>query len=134
MEDYYDFSFDDPLNPSLPWYNDTCYNATNPFVFIEKETSFNPDYKGLFKGTFIQKFRPLSITYFLLKWAIIRARLFIWHFFPLCMGLIKYDFNNHTYNMELNSDFRLPIININGTEGWPINNSPDNYEIKFHIE
>jgi hypothetical protein len=134
MEDYYNFSFDNPLTSSLPWYNDSCFNATSPYVFIEEETAYDPNYTGLFTGSNIKMLRSLSMFYFLLKWAISRIRLLILSFNWKCKGLIRYDFHDHVHNNEVNSDFKLPVININGTEGRPIESNPDNYRIKFHVE
>ncbi len=136
LEDYYDFDFDDLENTpwSFPFFNDTCYNASNGFVFIEEDPSFNPDIEYKCWYNRLKKWAPLSKWVHGLKYLSYRARLRIWNvLFHKCIGLIRFDFHDHTHNMERNDRYKLPIIYINGSKGIPINESINNFKIKFHI-
>jgi hypothetical protein len=134
FESYYNFTFEtlDP-NDSSTWpegfvrFDD---NQTDDYVLIEEHDHFNPfgngnnrsppiDYDISYEGYFNNLLDSLAWT--------------IWYKAnPTCRGIIKFDIDNKTYDMNaLTNSF--PLIYINGTVGKPINRSVDNYKISYYI-
>ncbi|MBU0497472.1 MAG: M28 family peptidase [Candidatus Thermoplasmatota archaeon] len=89
------------------------------FVFITEDDSYNPTLSPPPMKQFLGKiFSPYSDPVLFWSWLRYLIEISIWYrFLPHCQGLIRYDFNNHTHNMDYSSDWNLPVIFINGTEG-----------------
>jgi PKD repeat protein len=85
------------------------------FVYMEVDKNFNEN----FSHPIIQKYgNPLGYAnmFFPLFELMIQMRLWkITH--PTCVGVLKYNFDHTTYNMQICTQLRLPVINIIGDDG-----------------
>lgn len=124
LEIKYDFIYENinvSDNDTLPsWYNGSLPESKcGPHLFIDEDPNYNPDVQ--IPEKLIDEFEPLStprIFYHSLKLII---EMCLWRFSePDCIGLIRYDFNNDTYNMVNGLLMRLPLLFINGSVGRPI--------------
>lgn len=134
FESYYNFTFEnlDP-NDSATWpesfvrFDD---NKTDDYVLIQEHDTFNPfgnsnnrtppiEYDISYEGYLNNLLDSLA-------WV-------IWHKAnPACKGIIKFDVDNKTYDMNADKN-SFPLIYINGTVGKPINRSVKNYKISYYI-
>jgi hypothetical protein len=142
FEETYDFSLD-TLNVSDPdtypsWCNGTFLNTTgwSPFLYIQQEDNFNP-FDTLPKA--LQNLNPLGDAPLFYYKFLMYMKTWWWNISSkgLFRGLIKYDFNNDTYNMQEVDNIFLqnlcpqcicyqPILFITGKDGKPLYNSiPD---------
>jgi hypothetical protein len=138
----YIFNFSDLTPCTAPdifgdWWNETyienvssCgYNRScdcTPFVFIAEDPTHNPDNNSLFP--FINKNRTSFV-----KNAFVFLTKLLWAKGLNCKGLLLYDFNNDTYDMNYLPYSPLPTLYINGSIGNKINKSRNNYKISFYI-
>ena len=144
MEEYYDFTFAD-LNESnheemLSGLNNTFASFysysdfSEPFVFIAEDPAFNPDPQyfddgslldlGIFGG-FFGITNPFEIE--AICWTILDM------FQDNCRGIILYDHNNETYDMETRLFIALPTIYINGTIGNEIMDDYESYTLDYDL-
>jgi hypothetical protein len=101
LEGYYSFDLD-----TL----DANYSAYfSSYVFIEENPTHNPNYNP---PAWTQIELPCVFFNWLKKlrdW----LRIWLWDtILPNCVGLIRYDFNDNTYDMNLNYAYGLPVIYI----------------------
>ena len=142
FEENYNFCFD-TLNVSDPetypsWCNGSLPNSSDwsPFLYIQVEDNFNP-LESLPKSLhYSNPLDDLPLFYYKL---IMYIKMWWWNVSSqgLFKGLIKYDFNNDTYNMQEVVNIVLknlcphficyqPILFITGKDGKPLYNSiPD---------
>jgi len=146
LEAEYNFSFQNydeigPDNASLPWYNETEANIGQDYVLIGENTFFNPNNEYPDPIDNLKKINPLGNARTYYKY-LMGFQLFIRsgknsH----CRGLVLYDHNNDTYDMNIMTDMALPVIFINKSIGKPIYDDTDfwngyisdTYTIDFHI-
>jgi len=151
LEDEYNFSFDssDDLgydNESLPWYNPAIAGITYPYVFIDEDHSFDPNYNKTRIENLAYENNPIGLFSVFREKILLKARMyFIYelykHNWSNCTGLILYDHNNDTYNMIYAAGMALPILFINKTDGEDMYNNAklhyplpsDDYTIDFYI-
>jgi len=129
LETYYNFSFEDAISgntSSLNWYNNSVINQE--FVFIDIDPAFNPDKSPVWRKNF-SVFTHLGSMLMLARNII---EMLVWSIrYPGCEGLILYDFNNDTYDMNLRKYMPLPTIYINRTNGEAIMNNITNFRITY---
>ena len=99
-----------------------------PFVYIEKDRYYckwsEPPQELKFIGPIFKNIFQ-NIEY---------NEMVLWTLFqPNCKGLILYDSNNDTYNMDPGIYEPLPTIRINGTIGKKIYDNPDDFRIDFYM-
>ncbi len=139
-ESYYNFSFQE-LNESnakekLDWYEDVygeyyCESdnrSCDPFVYIGEDPAFNPDRQDPEYFQWGYKFHLTRSYCYLLE------RLIWYVTMSHCHGIILYDFNEETYDMNLDSLMALPTFYINGSIGEPIYNNCNNYSIDYYLD
>jgi len=140
FEDYYEFTFE-TLNESaakenFTWIDESFYNRAG-FVYIEEDPAFNPDYNLPDWGPIMNNIMGGS-SYEWMRKAGFMIRSMIWRFIPCCKGLIRFDFNDDTFNHELNDYWALPTIYVNKSIGEPIYEdaktlSPSTSTIDFYV-
>jgi len=138
FQDFYDFTFMN-LNQSNVSSYPSYFNGEwpqeplcEPYVYIEEDPQNNPNVSV---PTSLNSWHPLSLPRVFYKTAKILLQMILWRWtHPFCVGLIRFDFNNDTYDMVTNQDLRLPILYINGTKGKLINDSVSDYTISFWID
>ncbi len=134
---YENINISDP--DTLPsWYDGNITEPKcGPYLLIEEDPSYNPN--ATIPSVLLEEFEPLSaprVIYHALKLII---EMSFWNLTRHnCMGLIRYDFNNDTYNMANGLLNARPILFINGSVGKPIYENatlltPSNREISFWI-
>jgi hypothetical protein len=154
FEVYYNFTFEDILEhpenaTELPWYNETLFNCTNDYVFINENPNFNPnmsaspfldDIAEPILNAIFSKFgyddfeiNHLQIWIHLIKSTRQKIKTKIMRCLPRCKALILYDFHNDSFNTAPNRDTAVPIIYINGTLGHQINQSKENYRMDITL-
>jgi len=154
FEVYYNFIFEDILEhpenaTELPWYNETLFNCTNDYVFINENPNFNPnmsaspfldDIAEPILNAIFSKFgyddfeiNHLQIWIHLIKSTRQKIKTKIMRCLPRCKALILYDFHNDSFNTAPNRDTAVPIIYINGTLGHQINQSKENYRMDITL-
>jgi hypothetical protein len=149
-EEDFGFTWEDwienPVNSSNhAWYDsfNQSLNAicSEKYVFID---SIDPGREPLWWSALKELEEKIPIQLIGLLSGIVELLEFIemllWNFFSNvlpcsadCIGLMLYDFNNETYNMDLRSFMPLPTIYINGSLGMRINNSVNNYTMDFWL-
>lgn len=77
------------------------------------------EFKGIFYNNIIKKFIDEQTLWYLAQ--------------PNCKGLLLYDSDENTYNMDPKTYCPLPIIRVNKTIGEMINKSIDDYKIDYYI-
>ena len=151
FEEKYNFNIS-TINVSDPdtypsWCNRTLPNCTgmSPFLYILVDDNFNPNFSLPPFMNLIAKLNPLG--YFALFYYKFRmyVELWWWNFLMpnLFKGLIKYDFNKDTYNMQLIDNAftspHQPVLFITGHDGKPLNDSipdflhPSNTKVSFWV-
>jgi hypothetical protein len=105
------------------------------FVFITQDDSYNPDLPTPpMKKLLSTIFSPYSDPVLFWNWFRYNLEISIWYtFFPHCQGLIRYDFHNNTYNMDYTTDWKLPVIFINGSQGQHLLSNIDTATIDFYL-
>ncbi|DAC72937.1 MAG TPA: hypothetical protein DSN98_02520 [Thermoplasmata archaeon] len=155
FEQYYNFTFEDITdNPenitNLSFYNETLFNHSSNFVFLDELLNFNPKLSSTPGLDLLLKMLHdrLKLKY---GWDIdfeinelhawvtgkikpIRQKIItnFMYILPFCKGLILYDYNNDSYNIP-NSDCSIPIIYINGSLGNQIKNNSNDYRIDIQL-
>jgi len=107
-----------------------------PFVLILKDRNFYSDY-------LIFKLFPF-LDNFVFRYHVTRklqsglSLIYSWrwdNYLDYCKGIILYDFNKDTYDMNLMKKYsHMPFISINGTEGNYILDNIDNARIDFNLK
>jgi hypothetical protein len=146
FEKNYSFSFADLLeNPenisSLPWYNETLFNGTSDFVCIAEDPFFNNNAYLPPSVKLLNKINPLAdIPGHYYHKAKISLQMFFWWCHNQCpwlnsdcLGLILYDSNNNTNNMEPLLYPAFPVLFINRSIGINISKNLSDYSINFTI-
>lgn len=144
LEDYYNFTFEELETEDgqnkVPWTNDIPVSSGD-FVFIEEDPAFNPNAE---EPDWLTNLRDFFDKHELLDKllggkTILKGiniiKMIIWRiaYDSHCKGLIRYDFNKDTYDMNLNLWYPLPILYINKTVGEKIEANANGYTINFHI-
>ncbi|HWR63005.1 MAG TPA: M28 family peptidase [Candidatus Thermoplasmatota archaeon] len=142
LERIFNFTYEniDISDPdTLPsWYDGNITEPKcSPYLLIEEDPSYNPN--ATIPSVLLEEFEPLSAPraiYHALKLIIEMSFWNLTH--HNCMGLIRYDFNNDTYDMTNGLLNARPILYINGSVGRPIYENatlitPSNREISFWI-
>ena len=105
------------------------------FVYIRENPAFNQNpfrpkfglayetYRNIFDGVL-----PLSMIEMII-WSVKNLN----PCKPDCKGIILFDHNNKTYDMNYRPYFPLPTLYINGTTGENINDSVGNYTIDYWV-
>ena len=144
FQEYYNFTFGEltPENASIKfeWF-DEQWNISDgeDFLFIGEDPAYNPNPPDTWTDYLIDilnKFPLLGkLGAYIISQMKQRFELILYNLsMPHCKGLIKYDFNNNTYNMQSSIFNSLPIIYINGSTGKPINASIEDYNISFWLD
>jgi len=103
------------------------------FVFIEQETSFNPDLWPPLKKFFSIFINPIRRPLLFGRRIINDYQRAKWYYtIPGLKGIIKYDFNEDAYNMG-STKSSIPVIYVNKTVGEEILNNIDNVTVDFHL-
>ena len=104
------------------------------YVYIMEDTSYNPNITYPIREILTRFLGPYSDFSIFYGYAKLMASLAIWYkFYPHCQGLVRYDFNDDTYNMVNAENWNLPVVFINGTIGKEILSNIDNYRLDFYI-
>ena len=143
IENHYGFLWDD-LNETtvydLPWMQQEQRDIINDFVYIDVNRYCNPDIEPWFWD---YDYSPYLESTLDLNWVVgFVERWFYWRFIHHCKGLTLYDFNNDTYDMNLNQYYPLPTIYVNKSIGEPIYNDAnysypwlsDDYTITYWMD
>lgn len=148
FEEKYNFNID-TFNVSDPdtypsWCNGTLPDCTgwSPFLYILQDDNFNPTYPL----PPLAKLRPLGIVSVSFFKFVTDVQMWWWNRTApdLFRGLIKYDFNDDTYNMQLIENLPLPrmpnqpILFITGNDGHSIIDSiqdgqPSSKKVDFWV-
>jgi len=131
FEKMWDFSFED-FNRSDPDTYPSFFNRViplppcdGPFLFIEVDPNYNPnDTLPLWVRTIFPY--PLDIPRVGFKSSFrqrIQTKLWYKCWPDQCVGLIRVDFNNRTFDMSPNGAYAIPVLYLNGSVGNPILNS-----------
>ena len=124
-----------PLFPNFYKIKNLIFDK-QPFVLILKDMNFYSDYLFLRLFPFLNNF---AFQYCIIrKLQIGLPLIYSWrwnNYFDYCKGIILYDFNKDTYDMNLmKKNSRIPFIFINGTEGNYILDNIDNIHIDFKLK
>ena len=145
----YNISFEDIIsNPSnaskIPGFTNDTMSATGDFIYIGEDPSFNPDpdYPDYWehwpiileaihqwaenKGKEVKLVETLRMQKQLFE-------MYLWSLCPSFKGLMLYDHNNDTYNMNLNLYYPRPVLYINRTVGITISNDINNHSINYTL-
>ena len=138
-EDYIGVSIDNltPLTVStyLPWWDEYYSSKVSlDFVFIGENPSFNPN-----RSRVIPEYYQKIDTYFFpgirekIGLSVEMIEMYLWYKCDhYCHGLVLFDHNENTYDMNYRKHFPLPTFYINKTWGTRINNSNSIYDYKFN--
>lgn len=115
------------------------------YVFIIEDFSYNPNFESYpLEKIFEENLSPYNdYVLFYKTWKQLLEMSIWYNFYSHCKGLVRYDFNNNTFNMVNSINWRynnlnlatwsLPTIFINGTIGKDIINDPKNHTIDFYL-
>jgi len=120
IEDYHGFiwaELNETTAQNLPWMQQEQGDKGSDFVYIEENPYCNPDIKPPEWQYNISPYSPF--TYFLKYGSEIIHMLFWWRA-TNCKGLIRYDFNNDTYDMMTRWKYPLPTLYVNKSKFKPI--------------
>ena len=108
----------------------------NNYAFITEDRSFNPYDKEFFIKKLLLKFLSPYSDFTIFFGGLKRIlKLTMWYnFYPKCQALIRYNFDNDTYNMGNSVEWALPTIFINGSVGKEIMDNLKNYQISFKLD
>ena len=149
FQEHYGFTFGE-LNPGnasgiFDWYEDQWYNSSRcgneDFLYIAEDNAHNPNATGeyyymkeYFKSL-LEECPDLSFIWDAIIGATVAVEMLLWNLsMPNCKGLIKFNHDNNTYDMQGCGGYALNTLYINGTTGTPINASKGNYTISFYID
>jgi hypothetical protein len=147
FQNYYNFTFGE-LNVSyakekLYWYEDQWYDDSRcgqNFLLIGEDLSFNPNAtnRTSFYLYIIEELLPnhpwfAGVSDFI-EQGKVQIEHMLWNL-SCChyRGLLLYNFDNHTYNMQLGVSDPSHNLYINGSIGKPIYEDYDNYTVTFWI-
>ncbi len=110
--------------------------SIDEYILIEENRAFNPNADDT-----IPAWEPIYLidneSFFLVKLLHIftkQLQLVLWsQLHPQCKGIIRYDFSNDTYDMNLHRFSPIPIIYITGNLGKEIINDLDNHSINYTL-
>jgi hypothetical protein len=140
-ENYHDFTFEE-LNETnafdiFPWFTEVYgqYSSANrgsldidPYVYIGENPGFNPNPSVPMYYSWINNLLNVNGAAQLIE------RLIWYKTLDQCYGLILYDFNDHTFDMNYDYLMALPTIYINGSIGKDINQSVGDYTLDYFID
>jgi hypothetical protein len=134
---YENINVSDP-NTLPSWLNESLQEpkCIGPYLLIEEDPSYNPN---AFFPSGLVEFEPLSIPRAIYHTLKLIIEMSFWNLTRQnCMGLIRYDFNNDTYDMTNGLLMARSILYINGSVGRPIYENatlltPSNREISFWL-
>ena len=137
----YNFSFKGlkikhrPKLESLRSFNRALAGQKENYVFIDEEQAFNPNKSAPPIVKILSMFlSPFSGPVLFWNSCKLKVQLIMWYrLFPRCQGIVLYDFNDDTYNMQNSVLQKLPIIHINGTIGKKIAENPKDYTIDYYL-
>ncbi len=146
FQKYYNFTFGE-LNPGnasikLPWFDTQWKPPTigedKDFLYIGEDRAFNPNET---EDYFVENITDLLDCFPGLDWLIpfiekasVQIEMLLWNrTMPHCKGLLNFDFNDNTHNMQNGALRPLPTLYINGSIGKKINASYNDYNISFWI-
>jgi hypothetical protein len=143
FEEEYNFNFD-TFNTSDPdtypsFFNGVLPNTTgwsSPYVFIEEDQNFNPNFHLPWRLTLLNPLNPLVVLH---DRVVLGIQMLCWQkIYHHLKGLIKFDYHNDTYNMQ-NMDYNISIIFVNRSIGWPLYNSiepgePSDTKVSFWVK
>jgi len=141
FEKEYNFSFD-TFNASDPETYPTFIQGTlpdtsgwSPFLFIEEDRNFNPNFRIPWRFKFLN---PLDNNVIIHDRIVLGIEIFFWQkiYHPL-KGIIKFDYNNDTYNMQ-NMNYNISILFINRSIGRQLFDSiedgePSDTKVSFWV-
>lgn len=159
LQDFWSFNLDE-LNESnapvqLKWYNSTYTDAPffEDFLYIGENQAFNPnaskpkwgeDLEELFEKCcprfYHHEFLLFNnitcedaINYLYDMREFIKSM--IWRIIhPRCKGVIYYDFNDNTYDMNLRAYIAIPTLYINGSIGNSIEDDIEVYRVDYELQ
>jgi hypothetical protein len=137
-----------PINASnIPGFtNDTENERNNDYVFIGEDMSFNPVYNHTYWDGWNEALDILLDKRFVnnhpkcyrfvdsLRMQKQCIEMFIWQLDPKFRGLMLYDHNNDTYDMNYNMFYARPTIYINRSLGLNIVHNLDNYTLNYTLD
>ncbi|MCX6666606.1 MAG: hypothetical protein NT038_11210, partial [Euryarchaeota archaeon] len=140
FEDAYDINFNEltqqEAESKFAWFDELMDEVSGEdFVLIDEDPFNNPNptqdfiTPDWFKNVFPN---PLSVLRIIRTKLVLFIQMLILSTCPSFKGLILYDFNDDVHDMVFLENFPLPIIFMNGTEGQPLYNNPDDYTIDFY--
>ncbi len=124
-----------PAIPSLYINSRKIIGKLEPFVIIVKDLAFYPYGKLSFLpfwNNFYFNYKVVNMLYR----GVPMLYSYLWdRYQEYCKGILFYDFNNDTYDMNLLKNYNhIPFIYINGTNGNKILNNLDSTRIDFKLE
>jgi hypothetical protein len=119
----------------FPWFDNLLENVTGDYVLIDEDPWNNPNAADDLTphSWFFNLLPPLSFPLLAFPNHMLVLQMLIMKTNSSCKGLILYDFNEDTYNMNPLKDFPLPVIFINKSNGLTIKNDMENTTIDFYI-
>lgn len=105
------------------------------YVFFTQDHEYNPNMEPFPIEKILQKiFHPYSDPVLFFKGVKQIMDIALWYkFYPRCIGLLKYDFNNDTYDISNSCHWNLPVVFINGSIGNEIMADIENHTLDFHL-
>jgi hypothetical protein len=148
FQEYHNFTFGE-LNSSnagekLDWFDEQWdslpLGGGGDFLYFYEDPEFNPNASDIYPRTkeLLDWLEDHPCLDKLFREFILKSReqieMLLWNLtMPHCKGLVLYDFNDNTYDMNYRPFCALPTLYINGTTGKPINARIDYYNISFWV-
>ena len=153
FQEYYNFTFGE-LNASIaetkfPWFNESwkpqSIGEDEDFIYFGIDNSHNPDVnEPYYLKKYLRNIENEFPEHPLIGLVMGRVASFItfvnifekllWNItMPNCKGIMKYNFNNSTYNMQGMAGEAVNTLFINGSTGNPIEGNLSNYTVSFWI-
>ena len=128
-------------NTGFEWFesewNTSSKGGDGDFIYIGEEGAFNPNPPDSWIDELedlLEQFPRIKHLKGIILGAWNHIEMFMYNLtMPNCKGLIKYDFNDNTYNMQGWNFIALPLIFINGSIGKPIDAIPTDFNVSFWI-
>ena len=120
---------------TFPWFNNLLDNVTGNYVLFDEDPWNNPEAADDLTphSLFLNYFPPLSYPMFAYPLYSLLFQLMVMRTNSSCKGVILYDFNNDTHDMNPLLDFPLPVIFINKSDGLTIKNAMNTTTVDFYI-
>ncbi|MFH1101186.1 MAG: M28 family peptidase [Methanobacteriota archaeon] len=119
----------------FPWFDDFLNNVHGDYILIDEDPWNNPNAANDLtpQALFFNLFSPLSYPLFAYPNYVMLLQLMVMRTNSSCRGLILYDFNNNTHDMNPLDNYPLPVIFINKSDGLQIMNNMSTTTIDFYV-